>query len=57
MLHVRFFQPPAPVREISVVTHRGFTKRRLIEALKLEIMRNLPPQVQQDKPRRIVEIS
>ncbi len=36
------FQPPAPVREVSLVTHRDFIKRRLIEALEAEILAALP---------------
>lgn len=46
---IRFFKPPAPVREISLVTHRAFVKKRLIEVLKTEIFNNLPPNLKQNK--------
>ncbi|MDZ7878047.1 MAG: LysR substrate-binding domain-containing protein [Saprospiraceae bacterium] len=40
--NVRFFQNPAPVREISIVTYRAFVKKRLVEVLKKEILAQLP---------------
>jgi LysR family transcriptional regulator, hydrogen peroxide-inducible genes activator len=46
---VRFFKSPAPVREISLVTHRAFVKKRLIEILKVEIMDNLPEGLKKNK--------
>ncbi len=39
---VRPFESPAPVREVSLVIHRSFLKRRLIDALRAEIIRYLP---------------
>lgn len=46
---VRFFKSPAPVREISLVTHRAFVKKRLIEALKTVILEYLPPNLKKNK--------
>jgi LysR family transcriptional regulator, hydrogen peroxide-inducible genes activator len=40
---VRHFREPAPVREISMVTHRSFFKSNIITALKNEIMNALTP--------------
>lgn len=54
--NVRFFQDPAPVREISLVTYRAFVKKRLVEALKNEIVASLPPELQANKKRRILSI-
>ena len=34
--------PPQPVREVSIVIHRSFLKRKLIHALKNEILTRLP---------------
>lgn len=39
---VRQFQSPKPYREISMVTHNGFIKKRLIQALKNEILEFVP---------------
>jgi LysR family hydrogen peroxide-inducible transcriptional activator len=40
---LRSFKPPVPVREISLVTYRHFIKKRLFEALKLEILMAVTP--------------
>lgn len=39
---LRPFAAPAPVREVSLVTHRDAVKRSLIEALQQEVVANLP---------------
>ena len=36
------FQPPSPVREVSLATHRDFLKNDLIAALKEEILAGVP---------------
>ncbi len=54
---VRFFKSPAPVREISLVTHRAFVKKRLIDILKTEIMDNLPERFKKNKPFNRIDIS
>lgn len=54
--NIRFFQEPAPVREISLVTYRAFVKKRLAEALKNEIMASLPPELQTDKKSQVLSI-
>ena len=53
---IRFFKPPAPVREISLVTYRHFVKQRLIEALKETILRNLPQEMNNLKSKTVTEI-
>ena len=40
---------PQPVREVSLVMHRSFLKRKLITALKTEIMANLPAELTDGK--------
>jgi len=42
---VRHFRSPQPFREICLVTHSGFVKKRLIQALKDEIMEFVPAQL------------
>jgi LysR family transcriptional regulator, hydrogen peroxide-inducible genes activator len=54
--HVRFFKPPAPVREISLVTHQSLAKKRLISALKAAICDHLPPSIKQTKQKRVIDI-
>lgn len=40
--HIRRFESPEPVREVSLVTHRSFAKEGLTDALKVAILDNLP---------------
>ena len=46
---LRYFKSPAPVREISLVTLKTFTKTRLIHILNQTIIENLPAQMKQKK--------
>lgn len=43
--NIRYFKSPAPVREVSIVTYRYFVKYHLIEALKKEILANIPKEM------------
>jgi LysR family hydrogen peroxide-inducible transcriptional activator len=54
--NIRYFKPPSPVREISIVTHRHFIKQRLIEVLKEEILSNIPDEMKSLKKRVVTEI-
>lgn len=54
---VRHFKAPAPVREISIVTYRHFTKQRIIEALKSEIMAAVPPAMLSATQKEITKLS
>lgn len=45
MEQVRYFQAPAPVREISLVTYRLFNKRRIIDALCEHILAAVPEEM------------
>jgi LysR family hydrogen peroxide-inducible transcriptional activator len=42
---LRTFAAPSPVREVSLVTHRSYLKRQLINALKQEILVHLPAEL------------
>ncbi len=46
---LRYFKNPAPVREISLLTLKTYSKTRLINLLKQTILDNLPPQMLQKK--------
>ena len=52
---VRHFKPPVPVREVSLVTHRSFVKKRLLDALHREIILAVPPDMQHKGSRTVVE--
>ena len=56
MESVRYFQDPAPVREVSLVTHRNYVKQRLIEALKAEVLAAVPAKMWRQNQRKIVKI-
>jgi LysR family hydrogen peroxide-inducible transcriptional activator len=53
---VHYFKTPAPVREVSLVTHRNFIKRRMIDALKEEIISIVPAKMMLPKNKRVIDI-
>jgi LysR family transcriptional regulator, hydrogen peroxide-inducible genes activator len=55
MKSIRFFKPPAPVREISLVTHRSLAKKRLIAVLKESIYQHLPQEIKKATKKRVLD--
>lgn len=53
---VRYFKSPEPVREISLVTHKNFIKKRMLNALKEEILTIIPKGMKQRKKKDIIGI-
>lgn len=53
---IRHFRKPAPMREVSVVVHRDFVKKRLIEVLKAEIIKAIPDKLRKNKSLKVVPI-
>lgn len=53
---LRFFKPPTPVREISIVTHREYVKHKLIEVLKETILSIIPDEMKNGKKVNVLEI-
>ncbi len=53
---VRYFKPPTPVRELSIVSHREYVKDKLIEVLKDTILSVIPEAMKQHKKMNILEI-
>lgn len=51
---VRSFKSPEPVREISLVTHKNFIKKRMLNALKEEILQVIPKSMKQKKKKDII---
>lgn len=53
---VRHFKAPEPVREISLVTHKNFIKKRMLNALKEEILAVIPKTMKQRKKKDVIGI-
>jgi LysR family hydrogen peroxide-inducible transcriptional activator len=53
---VRYFKSPEPVREISLATHKNFIKKRMLNALKEEILAVVPKTMKQKKKKDVVGI-
>jgi LysR family transcriptional regulator, hydrogen peroxide-inducible genes activator len=53
---VRYFKSPEPAREVSIVIQRNFLKRRMIEALKNEILEFIPKRLKTKKKKEIMDI-
>jgi LysR family transcriptional regulator, hydrogen peroxide-inducible genes activator len=53
---IRKFKSPAPVREVSIVTHRDYIKSNLIKALKEQIASILPQKILLNKNKNLVKI-
>ena len=53
---LRYFKSPAPVREISIATHRNQVKKRIIEVLKTEILTSLPEKMEKNKKKKVIPV-
>ncbi|MFZ4058594.1 MAG: hydrogen peroxide-inducible genes activator [Ferruginibacter sp.] len=53
---VRHFKSPVPVREVSLVTHRNYIKKKLVDALKTAITASLPAKIIANKNQKIIQI-
>jgi LysR family hydrogen peroxide-inducible transcriptional activator len=53
---VRYFKSPEPAREVSIVIQRNFLKRKMIDALKAEILEFVPKRMRNKKKREVIEI-
>lgn len=53
---VRYFKSPEPVREISLVTNKNFIKKRMLNALKEEILNFIPKTMKQRKKKEVIAI-
>lgn len=53
---VRHFKSPAPVREVSLVTHRNYVKKKLVDVLKKEVLSSLPKKIMMNKKNNVVKI-
>ncbi|MBB2146144.1 LysR family transcriptional regulator [Pedobacter sp. LMG 31464] len=53
---VRYFKSPEPVREISLITHKNFIKKRMLNALREEILAIIPKTMKQRKKKDVIGI-
>ncbi len=53
---IRYFKSPEPAREVSIVIQRNFLKRRMIEALKNEILHFIPKKLKTKKKKEVMDI-
>ncbi len=53
---IRYFRSPEPAREVSIVIQRNFLKRRMIEALKTEILHFIPKRLKSKKKKELMDI-
>ncbi|UKJ07654.1 hydrogen peroxide-inducible genes activator [Solitalea lacus] len=56
-MQVRNFKDPVPVREVSIVTHRSYVKKRLIDALKEEVLNSIPAKMKDRAEGKVVPIN
>ncbi|TDW99330.1 hydrogen peroxide-inducible genes activator [Dinghuibacter silviterrae] len=54
--NLRYFKDPAPVREVSLTIHRHYVRRKLVDKLKEEILRQIPDGMREAKKREVVQI-
>jgi LysR family transcriptional regulator, hydrogen peroxide-inducible genes activator len=53
---IRRFQSPAPVREVSLVTHKNFSKIAVLKALENSILEAIPVKLKENKDHNILSI-
>jgi len=53
---VRYFKSPEPVREVSIVIQKNYLKRRMIEALRAEILEFIPKRMRSRKKKEVMDI-
>jgi LysR family hydrogen peroxide-inducible transcriptional activator len=53
---IRHFKKPSPMREVSLVVHRNFVKKRLIDVLRQEILATVPEKVRKNKTPNVVPV-
>ena len=53
---VHTFREPQPLREVSLVVHRSFLKKKLIEALQAEIVAAIPEHIRNRQKEQVVGV-
>ena len=52
---VRTFYDPKPVREVSLVIHKSFMKKQLVNLFKKELLENIPQTLQKNSKKNLIE--
>ncbi len=55
MARIKPFAEPRPVREVSLVTHRDFIKKQLIDKLKEEILARVPKDLERVEAQQVIK--
>ncbi len=53
---IRHFKSPVPVREVSLVTHRDYVKKKLVDVLKVAIIEAIPPKIMLNKNKNVIKV-
>ncbi len=53
--NLRHFVEPKPIREVSIVMHRSYLKRKLVEALHKEILASIPDYIDIKKNGKVIK--
>jgi LysR family hydrogen peroxide-inducible transcriptional activator len=53
---IRYFKNPEPSREVSIVTNKNYIKKKVIDALELEILDAVPKKMKSKKKKEIINI-
>jgi LysR family hydrogen peroxide-inducible transcriptional activator len=53
---LRQFRHPAPMREVSLVVHRDFVKKKLVEIFRHEIIASIPERIKKNKGSVVVPL-
>ena len=56
LAQIRYFKRPAPMREVSIVVHRDFVKKRLVDILKEEIIDSIPSKMLANKNKYVIPV-
>lgn len=56
LAQIRYFKRPAPMREVSIVVHRDFVKKRLVDILKEEIIDSIPDKMAGNKNKYVIPV-
>ncbi len=54
--NLRYFKKPAPVREVSIITHRHFSKKKLVEIFKQVILDSIPEKIRANKKNNVIPV-
>lgn len=53
---IRHFKKPSPMREVSLVVHRNFVKKKLVDSLREQILLTIPEKIRKNKTLNVVAI-